>query len=111
MSFFDKLAHQISANAENPPAQLFSASITRAGDVDEFLESIGIIASGLCRLKRGRSLPKPYKLDLPEYFSPPHSTSELWFTPVSHRREKSRLRLGYPRYPFSFREVGLGLMT
>jgi hypothetical protein len=40
MSFFDKLAHQISVNAENPPAQLFSASITRAGDVDEFFESI-----------------------------------------------------------------------
>jgi AraC family transcriptional regulator, ethanolamine operon transcriptional activator len=53
MSFFDKLAHQISANAENPPRQLFSVSITRAGDVDEFLESIRGYHVRLMQIEKG----------------------------------------------------------
>jgi AraC family ethanolamine operon transcriptional activator len=53
MTFFDKLAHQISANAENPPRQLFSASITRAGDVDEFLESIRGYRVRLMQIEKG----------------------------------------------------------
>jgi AraC family transcriptional regulator, ethanolamine operon transcriptional activator len=53
MSFFDKLAHQISANAENPPRQLFSASITRAGDVDEFLETIRGYRVRLMQIEKG----------------------------------------------------------
>jgi AraC family transcriptional regulator, ethanolamine operon transcriptional activator len=53
MSFFDKLAHQISATAENPPRQLFSTSITRAGDVDEFLESIRGYRVRLMQIEKG----------------------------------------------------------
>jgi hypothetical protein len=40
MSFFETLAHQISANVGDAPRRAFSVSVTRAGDIDEFIEAI-----------------------------------------------------------------------
>jgi len=40
MSFFEKLAHQKSANSGDAPRQAFSVSITHAADVDEFAEAL-----------------------------------------------------------------------
>jgi AraC family ethanolamine operon transcriptional activator len=53
MSFFAKLAHQISANAEAAPPRTFSVAVARVGDVGELAESIRGYQIEFMQLDRG----------------------------------------------------------
>jgi hypothetical protein len=59
MSFFEKLAHQISANAADAARQTLSVTITRAEDVDEFVEAVRGYQLGFMQLEKDRSSLKP----------------------------------------------------
>jgi AraC family ethanolamine operon transcriptional activator len=53
MSFFEKLEHQISAKGGDAAPQAFSMSITRAVDIDEFLEAIRGYRVQLMQIDKG----------------------------------------------------------
>ena len=53
MSFFAKLAHQISANVGDAPSRTFLVSTLRAKDVDEFVESVRGYQIKFMQLDRG----------------------------------------------------------
>ena len=53
MSFFEKLAHQISANGRDAPRRASWVSITRAGDIDEFRETIRGYRVQLAQIEKG----------------------------------------------------------
>ena len=53
MSFFEKLAHQISANGGDAPRRASWVSITRAGDIDEFRETIRGYRVQLAQIDKG----------------------------------------------------------
>jgi AraC family transcriptional regulator, ethanolamine operon transcriptional activator len=53
MSFFERLAHQISANAADPARKAFSVAIMRAGDVDEFVDMVRDYRLGFMQIEKG----------------------------------------------------------
>ena len=53
MSFFEKLAHQISAKGGDAPRRASWVSITRAGDIDEFRETIRGYRVQLAQIDKG----------------------------------------------------------
>jgi AraC family transcriptional regulator, ethanolamine operon transcriptional activator len=53
MSFFERLAHQISANAADSTRKAFSVTIARAGDVDEFVEMVRGYRLGFMQIEKG----------------------------------------------------------
>lgn len=53
MSFFEKLAHQISANTVDVARREFSVTIARAGDVDEFAEMVRGYRLGFMQIEKG----------------------------------------------------------
>jgi hypothetical protein len=53
MSFFEKLAHQISANGADAARKVFSVSILRAADVDEFAEMVRGYRLGFMQIEKG----------------------------------------------------------
>jgi AraC family transcriptional regulator, ethanolamine operon transcriptional activator len=64
MSFFQKLAHQISANAADAARQTRSVTITRAGDVDEFVEAVRGYQLGFMQLDKGPFLAEAVQVQL-----------------------------------------------
>jgi AraC family ethanolamine operon transcriptional activator len=53
MSFFEKLAHQISANAAFGTRKAFAVTIARAGDIDEFTEIVRGYRLGFMQIEKG----------------------------------------------------------
>jgi AraC family ethanolamine operon transcriptional activator len=53
MSFFQKLAHQISANAAFAAHKAFAVTIARAGDIDEFAEIVRGYRLGFMQIEKG----------------------------------------------------------
>ena len=64
MSFFERLAHQISAKAENASRQALSVSMIRAGDVDEYLESIRGYHARIMQIEKGQFVAKAVQTQL-----------------------------------------------
>src|SRR5262249_10235505 len=53
MSIFEKLEHQISASRARLPMQSISVAVARAGDVDEFVDSVLGYQIGIMQIDRG----------------------------------------------------------
>jgi AraC family transcriptional regulator, ethanolamine operon transcriptional activator len=53
MSFFEKLMHQISANASDLAPRELSVAIARAGDIDEFTEMVRGYRLGFMQIEKG----------------------------------------------------------
>jgi AraC family transcriptional regulator, ethanolamine operon transcriptional activator len=66
MSFFETLAHRISANARDASSRAASALITRAADIDEFLETIRGYRVRLLQIDKGPLVAEAVQTQLAE---------------------------------------------